>query len=261
MNKAFKLLAVSCGLAIVSWSLAWGDDPKVKSKKEQQAFTAMQQSLQLSMNDPAAQLKAIDDFLAEFADTQFKPLLLQNAMQIAQDQKRDAPLATTYAQRLLEADPKNFEANVTLAQLTAAGAKEFDLDKAEKTERVQKYAQAVYDDVKDYPKPISSMADDQWVAQKKTAVAAAHVAVGLMAMVNKKYDDAIVEYKTALETNPGPNEQFRLGEAYMKAKKLDDADAAFDKVLAMPNSSSVVKQYAQQRKADIAKLKAASAPK
>jgi hypothetical protein len=29
----------------------------------------------------------------------------------------------------------------------------------------------------------------------------------------------------------------------------------------MPNSSSVVKQYAQQRKADIAKLKAASAPK
>jgi tetratricopeptide (TPR) repeat protein len=261
MNKTFRLLAVSCGLAITSWSVAWGDDPKVKSKKEQEAFVAMQQTLQISANDPTAQLKAIDDFLANFADTQFKVLLLENAMQIAQDRKKDAALATTYAERLLEADAKSFEADVTLATLTAQNAKEFDLDKAEKTAKVQKYAQAVYDNTKDYPKPISTIPEEQWTAQKKTANATAHMAVGLMDMVNKKYDDAIGEYKTALEITPDSIIEFRLGEAYMKAKKWDEADATFDKVLSTPNAGAVVKQYAQQKKADIAKLKAAPAPK
>jgi tetratricopeptide (TPR) repeat protein len=260
MKKAFKPAAVFCGLAIVTCSLAWGDDPKAKTKKEQQAFVAMQQAMQATQ-DPAAQLKAIDDFLGQFADTEFKVLLLQNAMQIAQDQKRDAPLATTYAERLLEVDPKNFEADVTLATLTAQGAKEFDLDKDAKTAKVQKYAQAVYDNTKDYPKPMSAIPDDQWAVQKKTAVATAHMAVGMMDMVNKKYDDAITEYKAALEIAPDSVFQFRLGEAYMKAKKWDDADASFDKVLAMPEASAAVKQYARQKKADIAKMKAASAPK
>jgi tetratricopeptide (TPR) repeat protein len=260
MNRVLKLPAVFCGLAIATSSVVWGDDPKAKSKKEQQAFAAMQQQLQATQ-DPAAQIKAIDDFLAAFADTEFKVLLLQNAMQIAQDQKRDAPLATTYAERLLEVDPKNFEADVTLATVTAQGAKEFDLDKAEKTAKVQKYAQAAYDNTKDYAKPMSQIPDDQWATQKKTAVATAHMAVGMMDMVNKKYDDAIGEYKTAVEISPDPIIEFRLGEAYIKAKKWDDADATFDKVLSAPGLSPTVKQYAQQKKADIAKLKAAAAPK
>lgn len=45
----------------------------------------------------------------------------------------------------------------------------------------------------------------------------------------------------------------------MKAGKLDDAAATFDKVLSMTEASAQVKQYAQQRKADVAKLKAAQA--
>lgn len=260
MKKTLKLLAVCCGLAIATWSAAWGQDPKAKSKKEQQAFIAMQQTLG-STHDPVVELKAIDDFLAEFADTEFKILLLQNAMQIAQDQKRDFPLATTYAQRLLDADPKDFEADVTLAMITAQGAKEFDLDKAEKTEKVKKYAQAVYDNTKDAPKPMSAIPDEQWAAQKKTAVATAHMAVGMMAMANKDYDGAIAEYKTALDIAPDPIITFRLGEAYIRAKKWDAADATFDKVLAMPDTNPTVKQLAQQKKADIAKQKAASAPK
>jgi tetratricopeptide (TPR) repeat protein len=260
MKHAFKLPAVLCGLAILTWSAAWGDDPKAKSKKEQQAFVAMQQTLS-STQDPAAQLKAIDDFLAAFADTEFKVLLLQNAMQIAQDQKREPALATTYAERLLEVDPKNFEADVTLATVTAQRAKEFDLDKAEKTAKVEKYAQAVYDNVKDYPKQMSAIPDDQWAQQKNTAVATAHMAVGMMDMVNKKYDDAVTEYKTAFGLSPDPVIEFRLGEAYIKAKKYDDADATFDKVLSAPNLNPTVKQLAQQKKADIAKLKAAAAPK
>ncbi len=257
MNNVFKAVAITCGIALLSGSLAWSDDPKAKSKKEQEAFVEMQQKLSAAANDPTAQLKAIEDFLTAFADTQFKVLLLENAMHIAQ-QKRDVPLATTYAERVLEADPKDFEADVAIATMTAQGAKEFDLDKAEKTAKVQKYAQATIDNVKDYPKPISQIPDDQWAQQKTSAVAQAYISLGMMDLVNKKYDEAIKEFKSSYDTMPDPVTEFRLGEAYMKAKQYDDASAAFDKVLAMPDTPANVKTYAQQRKAEVAKMKAAS---
>jgi tetratricopeptide (TPR) repeat protein len=256
MKKAKRFLAVSCGIAILSGALAWGDDPKVKSKKEAEAFQAMQQSLQ-SAKGPDDQLAAIEGFLTKFADTQFKVLLLQNAMQVAQG--KDPALAVTYAERVIEVDPKNFEAYVTIASVTATNAKEFDLDKADKTTKVAKYAQLALDNVKDYPKPFSQMPDDQWAAQKKGAAAQAHAAIAMMDMVNKKYDDGIKEFQTAMETAPDSITQFRLGEAYMKAGKLDEADSTFDKVLAAPDAPAQVKQYARQRKADVAKLKAAKA--
>ncbi len=257
MMYSSKVVALSCGIAIFSGSLAWGADPTVKSKKEGEAFQAMQQAIAPPAS-PDDQLKAIDGFLTSFADTQFKVLLLQNAMQIAQ-QKNDAPLTMTYAERVLEVDPKNFEADVTIASVTAANAKEFDLDKAEKTAKVQKYAQMALENVKDYPKPFSQLPDAQWVTQKKGAEAQAHSAMGMMAVANKKYDEAITEFKTSAETAPDSVTTFRLGEAQMKAGKLDDAAATFDKVLSMTEASAQVKQYAQQRKADVAKLKAAQA--
>lgn len=255
MKKASMALIASYGIAILGVGQAWAKDPTVKSKKEAEAFQAMQTTLQSSQGNPDAQLKAVDEFLTKFADTEFKVILLQNAMQISQ-QKRDPALTITYAERVLEADPKNFEADVTIASETAGAAKEFDLDKAEKTAKVQKYAQAALANVKDYPKPISQIPDDQWEQQKKSATAQAHVAMGMMAMANKKYDEAITEMKTAVDTAPDPIATFRLGEAYLKANKLDEANASFDKVLSMPDTPASVKTYATQRKADIAKLKA-----
>ena len=256
MKKASMALMASCGIAILSVGAVWAKDPTVKSKKEAEAFQAMQTTLQSNQGNPDVQLKAVDEFLTKFADTEFKVILLQNAMQISQ-QKRDPAQTITWAERVLEADPKNFEAEVTIASETAGAAKEFDLDKAEKTAKVQKYAQAALTNVKDYPKPISQIPDDQWEAQKKSATAQAHVALGMMAMANKKYDEAVTEMKTAVDSSPDAIATFRLGEAYLKANKLDDANATFDKVLTLPDATAPVKQYAQQRKADIVKMKAA----
>ena len=42
MKKASKVLALSCGIALLSVSIAWGQkDPQVKSKKEAEAFQAI----------------------------------------------------------------------------------------------------------------------------------------------------------------------------------------------------------------------------
>lgn len=254
MKKAMKL-AVVAAMAL-SMGAAFGADPKIKSKKEQEAFVKMQQAIQAG--DATSQIAAIEDFLTKFADTEFKGYLLQNAMQLAQ-QKRDSPLTITYAERVLEVEPKNFEAYVTMASETANNAKEFDLDKAEKTAKVRKWAEQALEYVKDAPKPMSQIPDDAWAQQKKGASAQAHTAMAMMAHVNKKYDDAIGEYKLALEISPDAVTMFRMGETYMKASKFDDASATFDKVLAAPDASAQVKQYAQMRKADVVKLKAAAA--
>ena len=256
MTKTTRVLAVSCGIAFVSLSLGWAKDPQVKSKKEAESFQAMQQALQ--GGTPDSQLKAIEDFLGKFADTDFKVLLLTNAMQIAQ-QKRDTPLTITYAERVIEVDPKNFEPYITMAAETANGAKEFDLDKAEKTAKVQKWAQTGLENVKTYPKPFSQLPEDQWAQQKATASAQAHGALAMMAQVNKKMDDAIGEFKLAIDSAPDPVMMFRLGEAYMKASKWDESTAAFDKVVAAADAPAQVKQYAQQRKVEVAKMKAAAA--
>lgn len=256
MKKASNVLALALGVALLGVPASFAKDPTVKSAKERDAFIAMQTTLQ-SSRDGKEQLKAIDDFLSKFADTEFKVILLQNAMQIAQ-QTGDAPLALTYAERVLEADPKNFEADDAIASLTANGMKEFDLDKAEKTAKVQKYSQLALDNVKDYAKPLSQIPDDQWANQKKSAMAQAHAALGIADMANKKYDEAIAEFKTAVDTSPDSIATFRLGEAYMKAGKYDEASATFDKVLSMADAPQQVKTFAQQRKADVAKMKAAA---
>src|SRR5208337_536869 len=102
----------------------------------------------------------------------------------------------------------------------------------------------------DYP-------DDQWNAAKKDVMAQAHEALGMIASLRKKYDVAVTEFKTSLDTGTvqDPATYIRLGQAYLDAGKLDEASGAFDKALASPNASAAVKQIAQGKKNEVAKKK------
>lgn len=258
MRNGFKLLALCTGLVLGADLLLGQKDPQPKSQKEVEALQAIQKA-----TSPDDQIKAIENVLTNFADTEYKIMLLQTAMQI-EEQKGDLPLTTTYGERLLEADPKNVYAEVTLASEIATHTREFDLDKEEKLAKAEKYANAALENIKTYPKQSSKITDEQWDKEKKNLTGQAYAALGLIATTRKKYDDAITQFKTALDAVgvPDPNTTFRLGEVYLKAGKTDDAIAQFDKVLSMPESSPQVKQYAQTRKAEATKLKgAAPAPK
>jgi tetratricopeptide (TPR) repeat protein len=254
--NGFKLLALSTGLLLGAGLMFGQKDPQPKSPKEVEALQAIQKA-----TAPDDQIKAIENVLTTFADTEYKIMLLQTAMQIA-EQKGDLALTTTYAERLLEADPKNVYADVTLASDIAIHTREFDLDKVEKLAKAEKYANVALENIKTYPKQSSKITDEQWDKEKKNLAGQAYAALGMIATTRKKYDDAVTQFKTALDavSAPDPNTTFRLGEAYLKAGKFDDAIAQFDKVLSMPESSPQVKQYAQTRKADAAKLKGAAAP-
>jgi len=257
MTKYSKtVLALALGATLAVPALLAQKPPQPKSQKEVQALQALQ-----AAKTPDEQLKAIDNVLENFADTEYKVMLLQMGMQIA-EQKGDYPATVTYAERTLDAEPKNIFALATLALQTAAHTREFDLDKEEKLAKAEKYANSAIANVKDAPKIRPDLSDDQWNKVKADITAQCHDTLGRIAVLRKKYDVAISEFQTALTAGSTPDSTtvVRLGDAYLQAGKVDDAIASFDKALGMPDAPAQVKQVAAARKADALKKKGAATP-
>jgi tetratricopeptide (TPR) repeat protein len=259
MRKRIKSLWVlSCGVLTLGFSPLWAQKaPTPKSPKELEALQAVQNA-----QTPDDQVKAIENVLNNFADTEFKALLLYSAMQI-ESQKSDYAQTVFYAERLLEVDPKNAFALVTLAGETARRTREFDLDKEEKLAKVDKWAKAGIDAAKEMPKPRPDIPDQTWNAARKDLQAQAYTALGMSAGLRRKNDEAIANYKQAISVAGSPDSTVwvRLGQSYMDESKWDEATAAFDKALNDPNAPASVKQIAGGKKEEAAKKKAGSGAK
>ena len=239
-------LAVLCGAFLLGVCIVSAQvPPKPKSPKEVEAL----QKAVAPGQTPDGQIANIDAVLTNFADTEYKIPLMQMALQLAET-KGDPVQITVWGERLLDTDPKNVFALNTLSGQIATSAKEYDLDKQEKLAKAEKYARDAIAAAPNAPKPNPSIPDDQWTSVKKDLAAQGHQTLGIIAVLNKKYDAAIAEFKTSLDTagTPDPATMVRLGDAYAKAGKNDDAAATFDRAMNSPNASPPIKQAAQQRK-------------
>ena len=256
MKTRFKSrITLLCGVLTLGFSPLWAQKPK--SQKEADALQAV-----MAAKAPDDQVKAIENVLTNFADTEYKVMLLQVAMQI-ESQKGDFAQITFYAERLLEADPKNAFAFVTLAGETARRTRENDLDKEEQLTKVDKWAKAGIEAAKNMAKPRPDLTDEQFEGVKKDLQSQAYVAMGMAATLRKKNDDAISNYKQAAAVSATPDSTVwvRLGQAYMDSGKLDDAAAAFDKALSDPTAPEQVKQIAKAKKTELAAKKAGAGAK
>jgi tetratricopeptide (TPR) repeat protein len=254
MTKRINSTLPLCGVLIALGSALWAQKgPAPKTQKELEALQAWQ-----AASDPDTRIKAIENVLTNFVDTEFKIVLLEDAMQLEQ-RKRDFAQVVFYGERLLEADPKNAFALVTLAGETARHVREFDLDKEEKLAKADKYATAALDAAKTMPKPRPDIPDQQWEGARKDMQAQAYEALGQTALMRKKFDESIADYKKALEVQatPDPATWVRLGQAYEDSGKLDEATEAFDKAINTPDVNPQVKSVAEAKKAETAKRKAA----
>jgi uncharacterized protein HemY len=86
----------------------------------------------------------------------------------------------------------------------------------------------------------------------------AHDTLGMIAMVNKKFDVAVTEFKSSIEVaaTPEPATSVRLAAAYTNAGKFDESTALLDKVTAEPGVSEPIKKAAQSEKQRVEKAKA-----
>src|SRR5579863_328536 len=216
------VLAAASALAVAQPKGPAQAAPKGKgiSKKEADAMNAVFKS-----KTPDETIAAADSFVTNFADSEYKPQVLEAAAE-ASEHKNDSAKAIFYAQQALAASPNYVPALNVMALETAGHTRENDLDKDQKLGQAEKYAKHVLELLPNEAKPAYVTATDaQWEASKKEDMALAHVALGLIATVRKKYADAATELQTAVdnEATPDPTHMIRLADAYNKAGKPDDA--------------------------------------
>jgi tetratricopeptide (TPR) repeat protein len=248
MNRFARLTI--CGVLAVCAAPAF---QKLKSQKEFDAYKAM-----MTATTPDATIAAAENLLTTFADTELKPLALYMEAD-AYGRKGEFEKAVVFGERSLEADPKNYQAQLLLARQYAGHTGENDLDKEEKLGKATKYANDAIASIAAAAKPNPQITDAQWDGAKKSFTAEAHEALGMIADVRKKYDVAANEYKTALDTQPTPDPAtlVRYGMAQERQGKYDEAIASFDKALADPNAAGAVKTVATNEKAKATAAKAA----
>jgi len=213
--------------------------PGAKSAGESQAVIALMQA----QGSPDATIKAGEELLTKFADTMFKETALLGIAN-AYQAKGDTDKAQIYAERILEVNPKSFQAQLMIGEMLASRTRENDLDKEEKLTKAEKSLNDAIANVNSAQKPNPQLTDEQWAEGKKYVVASAHNGLGMTALVRKKYDSAISEFKLAAETDPQPAYNVRLASAYESAGKHDEAIAVCDKVLADPQLHPQIKTVA-----------------
>lgn len=244
-----KFLVVFGALLAVA-TLTMGQKPK--SPKEIEAIQAIQKA-----TTPDERIAAAENLVTKYKDSEFKSYALFMAAQAAMA-KGDQVGAIQYGNRSLEADPKNFQALLLVSGLLAQSTREFDLDKDEKLGRATKMANDAIAAVTAAAKPNPALTDDQWTGIKKDMTSQAHDTLGMVAMVQKKYDVAVNEFKSSMEVAATPDlaTSVRLAAAYTNTGKFDESTALLDKVIAEPGASEPIKKAAQNEKLRVEKAKA-----
>jgi tetratricopeptide (TPR) repeat protein len=218
--------------------------PQVKSKEEAAAVMAI-----FNAKDSDGRIQAGEALLQKFSDTQFKSLALF-FIAASYTEKNDYEKTITYAERSLAADPENYQSMMLIARTIAGRTKEFDLDREEKLATVEKYGNRVLEILKTAPRPNPNITDEQWNVAKKDFASQVYESFGSAALARNKPDQAIEQFKKALEStpNPDPATLVRLGSAYAKVAKYDEAVASFDKVMANAQVDPTIRQIAQSER-------------
>lgn len=250
-----RTILTSATALLLAASMAFAQ-PKPKSQAEVDAIMAIQNA-----QDPNARITAVENLLTKFADTEFKSFALMIAAASAQ-QANDFDKMVVYAERTLEADPKNFQSMLMLAGGLAQRTREHDLDREEKLGRAEKLANQAIEIAKTAPKPNPQLTDEQWEAAKKDVMAQGYEALGQAAMVRKKYDVAAQNWKTAVDTaaSPDPATMVRLANAYNQLGKADEAIAVLDKLNTLPEVHPQIKSAATEQRNNAVKIKAGGKP-
>lgn len=252
-----KNLFLRCvtGTLAAALLLAQGKQPAPKSQKEVDALNAMFQA-----TDNDARIKAANELLTKFADTDFKGLALYMITN-SYNEKKDTTNTIVYGERVVEADPKSAlgaHARVMIATSLAMTTKEFDFDKAEKLGRADKLAKEAIEVIKTAPKFNPALTDEQWEQAKQGYTSEAHLALGMTASIRKDWNAAITNFELAAKADPSNHATLvRLGAAQVSAGKYDEAVATLDKVISTQGVDPAIVSYAKSERERAVKAKGA----
>ncbi len=216
--------------------------PGPKSSAEQQAIQAL---LQAQTSDD--RIKAADNLITKFPMTDFKSFALEIEGE-AYLANKDNAKAIVFGEQALAADPKNVDADNLLANVLAGTTRDTDLDKDQKLAKANKYAHDALDQLNNGEKPWM-YAEAAWPKEKAYQISQAYQALGNIALVAKKDDEAIDDFTKGVESAPDPLLMIRLGRALAAEKKYTEAMSWDDKVIDNAQIPDQYKNFAKNDKA------------
>jgi tetratricopeptide (TPR) repeat protein len=245
-------IAASCMCAATA-AFAQDNTNPAKSAAEAAAVQTM-----LQAQTPDAQIKAADELIAKYSSTNYKAYALVTAAG-AYEQKGDHAKAIAYCEKALAADPKDFDAEILMANVIAGNTSDSDPDKADKMARVDKAAKHALEAIKTAPKSrLFQMTDSEWTSMKNSAASQAWQVLAMAATIEKKPDEAIADYQKGLALTPDPGLMVRVGRALEGFQKYDDALGWFDKAIASPDADAQLKDVAAKDKTRVSAEKSRS---
>jgi len=254
------ILAVATGIAaLAAPQAAQGQatpgqgGPKPKSAGERDAILAVQTAGQ--KNDPDAMIKAADNLVTKYTDTEYKEWALSIEASGYQ-MKGDSEHSQAYAEQALEVNPKAYTMLLLVGENIAGHMGDHDLDRDQKIKTATKDFKDTIEYVNLAPKPSPQTTDAQWADFKKHTVAEAHNGLGVVALQLKDWDTAIAEFKLAVDGDPQDAYYTRLASVYQSSGKNDEAIAICDKLLANPSLHPTIKRVVEGIRANAVKAKA-----
>lgn len=222
--------------------------PKI-SEAQRQAIMKVQNAANSQNWD--AMLQAITDLLENFPDSPYKHRMLLAALQAAENENNYTQ-TIVWGDRVVQDDPNDFLARVQLAEAIAQHTRENDLDKDQSLKKVNDYAHQAINILQNMSAPppdVPLTNPTDWPQLKQKTLAQAYYSLAIAAELQKNYPEAQAQFTKASQDDP-TNAVYpaRLAKVDYENKQYDDAIAAAQKAIDIPNAPADVKQFAQQWK-------------
>lgn len=225
--------------------------PQAKSKEEFEAYNAA-----AAKTDPAQLEAATDEFVQKFPNSELKELLYVRLMRMYREQNNTAKVITT-GRKVIEFDPTNPEALVTVASALVMDTRDNDLDRDARYAEAAKDAQAALDNVDTGMQVPAGVSPEQLAAAKTNIRSIAYDTLGVIAMNKKDYPTAEQNFQKAAELmkdQPDAIVYLRLSVVQDNEGKYPQALDSANKAVQYAADGSAERNLAKQQQARLQKL-------
>jgi len=233
--------------------------PQAKTQPEFDAYKAA-----AANQDPAALMKAADDFATKFPDSELRVILYKTAMRGFQ-QANDGDNMIDAGRKVLKIDPDDPEALVGVAEVLAERTRDTDLDKDQRYDEALKLAQHATETIDTDVAVPAGTPQEKIDAYKGFLRSSAYSIMGTIQYNREKYADAEAMYRKSIEaypSQPDPIAVLRLALCLDKQNKYPEALKEANHAVELTQEGTPAGKMARQERDRLAQLTgSAPAPK
>ena len=210
--------------------------------------------------DNLERLRLAEEFLQKYPESRFLGAVYAT-MAGAHRMQNNYPKAVEYGEKALEFNPSDIFSKMVIADALGEGRNPLAPDYQQKLERALVLAQEAVAELPAYldslPKQ-PGIPEQEYTRQRNLALANAYSILGFVHLLRAQFADAETALQQAVDLKPDPNDWLRLGEAYFRQRKYEEARGAFQRAVELGEGS--IRESAQTRLERVERVLAAQKP-